>query len=49
MEVSGQLHIQAALPYEEEFRGGWAGSKASLGPMEKRKISCACWESYHGS
>jgi hypothetical protein len=24
--------------------GGWVGPRASLDIMEKRKVSCSCWE-----
>jgi hypothetical protein len=24
--------------------GGWVGSRAGLGTVEKKKISCPCWE-----
>jgi hypothetical protein len=43
MEVSGQLHAPAALPSEERapgihWIGGWMGSKAGLGDVEKWKF-----------
>jgi hypothetical protein len=49
MEVNGLLHAPATLP-EERAPGihcvqGWAGSRASLDVMEKRKISHPCQES----
>jgi hypothetical protein len=40
--VSGQLHAPAALPRERDpgtyWIGGWVGSRASLGTVEKRKL-----------
>jgi len=51
MEFSGQLHIPAAFflligpPITHWIIGGWVGPTASLDVLEKRKISCLCWES----
>jgi hypothetical protein len=43
MEVSGQLHVTAALPSGERALsahriGGWVGPRAGLDTAEKRKI-----------
>jgi hypothetical protein len=44
MEVSGQLQAPAAIPRYplDETLGG---PKAGLDTVEKRQISCPCWES----
>jgi len=44
MEVSGQLHGQAALPQRKEpplpiGEGGWMGPRAGLEAVAKRKIT----------
>jgi hypothetical protein len=43
MEVSGQLHVPAALPPGEKapgthWIGGWVGPSVGLDAVEKRKI-----------
>jgi hypothetical protein len=44
MEVSGQLHVMAALPPGKERLvsitiGGWVGPRAGMDAVVKRKIS----------
>jgi hypothetical protein len=48
-EVSGQLHSQSALPPREEppILVEWE-EQSGLDFLEKRKISCPCWESNSG-
>jgi len=48
--MSVQLQAQAALSLREKPPAphrviGWAGHRAGLGILEKRKISCMCWKS----
>jgi len=42
MEMSGQLHAQAALPTEQDpdshLMGGWVDPRAGLKAVVKRKI-----------
>jgi hypothetical protein len=38
MEVSGQLHVPAALPPVPHWIGGWVGPRVGLDAVEKRKI-----------
>jgi hypothetical protein len=45
MDVSGQLHVPAALPPGTHWIGGWVGPTAGLDAVEKRIISCLCRES----
>jgi len=50
MEVSGQLHTQAALLPEKELPsthwvGGWVGPRAGHDAVGKRKIPSLYWDS----
>jgi len=50
MEVSDQVHAPAALPPSERapatcWIGGWAGPRASLDLVVKRKIPSPCRDS----
>jgi hypothetical protein len=57
MEVSGPPAIQAALPPSPPASerglsthriGGCVGLTAALDVLEKREISCFCWDLNHG-
>jgi hypothetical protein len=51
--VSGQLHASASLPLERNpgthWTGGCVDSITDLDELEKRKISCPCWDFIPGS
>jgi hypothetical protein len=48
MELSGLLHVPAALPPGKESVGCWVGSRAVLDMVSKRKIPSPCRESNPG-
>jgi hypothetical protein len=52
IEAGDQLHDLATLPLEEYSQHplnvkSWVGPRASLDALEKREISCSCWEPSH--
>jgi hypothetical protein len=48
VEVSGQLQLQPLclreMSLSTHWLGGWAGLRAGLDAVEKRKVSCSRWE-----